>query len=113
MESDIGDLVFARLAVLRAGASPGAPGAYTPGLASRWERTDSLTWRFHLRPKATWHEARAVTADDVRFSFEAYADSVLDTGARSILVGEIRTVEGKASTVRIRIQWHRVQLLYV
>src|SRR2546428_2177631 len=28
---DIGDLVFERLAVLPAGASPGDPGAYTPG----------------------------------------------------------------------------------
>src|SRR5207302_1622349 len=109
---DIGDLVFERLAVLRAGASPGDPGAYTPGLASRWERTDSLTWRFHLRPKATWHDARAVTADDVRFSFEAYADSVLDTGARSTLAGEIRAEAENDSTVLIRFRRPRSEQLY-
>ena len=74
---DIGDQVFERLAVLRPGGTPIDSSAYRPALAVRWERRDSLTWRFHLRPNARWHDGRAVTAEDVRFSFEAYSDTIL------------------------------------
>ena len=49
---DIGDLIFERLADLRAGGSPVDPSAFIPRLAASWKRLDSLTWRFHLRPGA-------------------------------------------------------------
>ena len=45
---DIGDLIFERLADLQPGRPTIDEAAYTPGLASRWERLDSLTWRFTL-----------------------------------------------------------------
>ena len=80
---DIGDQVFERLADLAPGGTPIDPSAYRPALATRWERVDSLTWRFHLRAGARWQDGQPVTAEDVRFSFEAFADSVLDTPARS------------------------------
>ncbi|MGH7525070.1 MAG: ABC transporter substrate-binding protein, partial [Gemmatimonadales bacterium] len=65
---DISDLIFERLADLAAGASPVDTTAYRPRLAQRWERIDSLTWRFHLRPDARWQDGRPVTAEDVVFS---------------------------------------------
>lgn len=41
-----------------------------PALASRWENPDDLTWRFHLRPGARFHDGREVEAEDVVSSLE-------------------------------------------
>ena len=63
---DIGDLVYERLADLEPAASPLDSAAYRPALASGWERIDSLTWRFRLRPAANerraYHKARSRAA---------------------------------------------------
>ena len=79
---DIGDQIYERLADLAPGAAPIDSTAYRPALASRWERVDSVRWRFHLRPGARWQDGRPVTAEDVRFSFDAFEDSTLDSRAR-------------------------------
>ena len=84
---DIGDQVFERLADLAPGGAPIDTAAYQPGLADKWERVDSLTWRFHLRPGAHWQDGQPVTAEDVRFSFGAFTDSVVDAAARPYLTG--------------------------
>src|SRR6476646_8511510 len=76
---DIGDQIYERLADLAPGASPIDSSAFRPALASRWERVDSVRWRFHLRPGARWQDGRPVTAEDVRFSFDAFTDSTLDS----------------------------------
>jgi peptide/nickel transport system substrate-binding protein len=99
---DIGDQVYERLANLAPGAAPIDTTAYRPGLATRWERVDSVTWRFHLRPGAQWQDGRPVTAEDVQFSFDAFADSVLDTGARQYLAGRITVTSEDSATVLIR-----------
>lgn len=84
---DLADQVYERLAVLPGGAAPMDETAYLPALAVRWERVDTLTWRFVLRPSARWHDGSPVTAADVTFSFAAYQDSLLDAAARSSLAG--------------------------
>lgn len=44
-----------------------------PWLATRWETAgDGLSYTFSLRPDARWHDGRALTADDVAFSFDYY-----------------------------------------
>ncbi len=86
---DIGDLVFERLLVLREGGSPVDTAAYEPGLATQWERVDSLTWRFTLRPGARWSDGRPVEPDDVIFSFAAYTDTALGAPAGSSLNGVV------------------------
>jgi peptide/nickel transport system substrate-binding protein len=98
---DISDQVYERLANLAPGAAPIDLTAYRPGLADRWERIDSLTWRFHLRRGARWHDGRRVTAQDVVFSFEAFSDSTLDAIARSYLAGRVRATAEDSATVRI------------
>ena len=98
---DIGDLVFERLANLAPDGAPIDPTAYRPGLAASWERLDSLTIRFHLRPAARWHDGRPVTASDVVFSFAALGDSTLDAPARSILSGTLRATSEDSATVRV------------
>ena len=98
---DISDQIYERLADLSPGGAPIDSAAYRPRLAARWERVDSLTLRFHLRPGARWHDGEPVTAADVVFSFQAYADSVLDTQARGALAGQITATAEDSATVRI------------
>ena len=109
---DIGDQVYERLADLASGAAPIDLTAYRPGLAARWERVDSLTWRFHLRPGARWQDGRPVTAADVRFSFEAFADSLLDTAARPNLADIISVTAEDSATVQIRFGHPSAEQLY-
>jgi peptide/nickel transport system substrate-binding protein len=108
---DIGDQVFERLADLVPGGTPIDPSAYRPALATRWERVDSLTWRFHLRPGAHWQDGQPVTAEDVRFSFEAFADSVLDAPARPYLTG-VAVVPEDSATVLVRFAAPSAEHLY-
>jgi peptide/nickel transport system substrate-binding protein len=39
-----------------------------PALATEWQQTAPLTWRFKLRPNVKFHDGTAFTADDVVFS---------------------------------------------
>ncbi len=55
-----------------------------PGLAERWEMRDPLTYVFHLRPNVRFHNGKALTSRDVRYTFT------------SLLSGEIRSL--KSST---------------
>ncbi len=41
-----------------------------PALAIGWENPDDLTWRFYLRPDVTFHNGRALTSRDVKYSLE-------------------------------------------
>lgn len=109
---DISDQVYERLADLAPDAAPIDPAGYRPGLAVRWERVDSLTWRFHLRPNAQWQDGSPVTAEDVVFSFEAYSDPTLDAEARTALEGQLTAVAPDSSTVLIRFARAYPEQLY-
>ena len=99
---DISDQVFERLADLKPGKAPLDSMGYEPRLAKSWERVDSLTLRFHLRPGARWHDGRPVTANDVVFSFDAYADSTLETAAGEQIRGSLHAEAPDSSTVLVR-----------
>lgn len=82
---DISDQVYERLADLKPDGSTIDPSAYAPRLAASWDRVDSLTWKFTLRSGAKWSDGTPVTANDVVFSFKAYADTTLQTPAGEAL----------------------------
>lgn len=109
---DIGDQIYERLAYLEPRASPIDPASYRVGLAQRWERIDSLTWRFHLRPGARWQDGRPVRAADVVFSFDAYSDSTLESPAHSDLAGRVRATADDSATVRITFSEPSPEQLY-
>jgi peptide/nickel transport system substrate-binding protein len=109
---DIGDQVYERLADLAPGASPIDANAYRPALAASWVRVDSLAWRFHLRPGARWQDGRPVTAEDVRFSFEAFGDSLLDAPARPYLAHRITVVPEDSASVLVRFAEPSPEQLY-
>lgn len=109
---DISDQIYERLADLTPGGASIDASAYQPRLADRWERVDPVTLRFHLRPRARWHDGQAVTAADVVFSFDAFADTLLDTPARAAL-GRIADVTAEDSaTVQIRFSEVYPEQLY-
>ena len=109
---DIGDQIFERLADLRAGAASIDTTAYQPALAERWERIDSLAWRFHLRPAARWHDGRPVTSEDVRFSFEAFSDTTIGSPAQSTLAGRVAIVPEDSATFLVRFTEPSPEQLY-
>jgi len=109
---DISDLIYERLADLAPAGVPSDPSAYRPRLAERWERVDELSWRFHLRPGARWHDGRPVTADDVIFSFDAFSDSTLGAAARSHLAGKLAVTAEDSQTVLIRFREPSAEQLY-
>jgi peptide/nickel transport system substrate-binding protein len=98
---DIGDQIYERLAYMAPGGSPLDQRAFRPGLAQRWERIDSLSWRFHLRPEARWQDGRPVRAEDVVFSFDVFSDSTLGSAAFGYLAGKVRAMAEDSITVRI------------
>jgi peptide/nickel transport system substrate-binding protein len=99
---DIGDQIFEKLANLAPGKPPIDTKAYVPALAGRWARVDSLSWRFHLRPGARWHDGHPVTSDDVAFSFEVFSDTMVGSPASYSLAGRVRVVPEDSTTFLVR-----------
>ena len=60
-----------------------------PGLAERWEIPDPLTYIFHLHQGAKFHDGRAVTSRDVKWTF----DSLLQGKIRSTKAANYRFVD--------------------
>ncbi len=49
-------------------------GKLIPALATKWERTDGLTWKFKLRKGVKYHNGNAFNATDVKYTFERMKD---------------------------------------
>lgn len=50
-------------------------GTYLPSAAESWETSaDGLTWTFHLRKEAKWHDGVPVTAKDFVYSWQRLVD---------------------------------------
>lgn len=109
---DIGDLVYERLANLLPHRPTMDEAAYSPGLASRWERVDSLTWRFVLREGARWHDGRPVSPEDIRYSFAVFQDSVIDAAPRSQLGGVSAVEVADSTSVLVRFSSPYGEQLY-
>ncbi len=68
---EIADLLFLRLLVERPDSSDHPP-TLEPRLAERWEVSeDQRTVTFHLRDGVVWSDGVPVTAEDVRFTWQA------------------------------------------
>jgi peptide/nickel transport system substrate-binding protein len=61
-----------------------------PDLAESWESNEELTqFTFKLRPNVTWHDGKPLTAEDVKFTF----DAVLDPEVTARFSGPISSVD--------------------
>lgn len=108
-------------------------GELKPILAESYEMLeDGKVWHVHLREGATWHDGSPFTADDVVFSFNAYADPAVGSrrsvwtnailGFEEFEEGEADRLAGvtaiDAHTVRIELMepaplWVRIRLPYI
>jgi peptide/nickel transport system substrate-binding protein len=62
----------------------GAGNEVEPGLATSWEKSsDGLSWTFHLR-EAKFSNGEPVTAEDVKFSIERFANPKINTSYPSL-----------------------------
>ncbi|HEY0304659.1 MAG TPA: ABC transporter substrate-binding protein, partial [Longimicrobiales bacterium] len=63
-----------------------------PYLAERWDMTpNDIT--FHLRRDVKWHDGRPVTADDVKFTFDAAKDPAAGSLIGSAYLPQVKTAE--------------------
>lgn len=95
------------------GISP-VDGIPVPGLADSWDvAPDGLTYTFHLNQKAKWHDGVDITAEDVKFSFDAVLDPNTGSLYTTIVnesVGSYRVVD--ADTFEVVARDHFVSFLF-
>jgi peptide/nickel transport system substrate-binding protein len=60
-----------------------------PFLATSWENPDPLTWIFHLRTDARFHDGRPLTSRDVKWTI----DSILNGTVISVKAGSFATTD--------------------
>ncbi len=83
-----------------------------PWLATTWERTDPLTWVFHLRPGVRFHDGKPLTAEDVAWSIRSLTDGTLVTPKAGSFAG-VRAVEVRGPlTVAVRTRAPDPSLLF-
>lgn len=69
------DLIFDRLADIGDSLNTTGDHGFRPRLAERWTWSpDSLRITFSLNPRAKWHDGKAVTARDVKFTHQLFQD---------------------------------------
>jgi peptide/nickel transport system substrate-binding protein len=90
---------------------PMPAGMTTPSLADAWQESrDHLTYTFSLRKNARFHDGSAVTAEDVKFSFDRYK------GASATLlkqkVKEVQVVGPTQVRFVLREPWPDFMLFY-
>ena len=95
------DLVFDHLAEIDPSLTTIGDKTFSPRLAEKWAWTpDSLSIAFSINPKARWHDGKPVTANDVRYSFEAFTDSKAASPVASLL-GNVDSVSVRDSLTAV------------
>ncbi|HEX4643660.1 MAG TPA: ABC transporter substrate-binding protein, partial [Candidatus Acidoferrales bacterium] len=73
-------------------------------LAEKWETPDPLTYVFHLRGGLKFHDGRALTSADVKYTFDSILDRTVTSPKRGALA-LIRSIDAPdASTVVFHLQ---------
>jgi len=90
--TEVGSLIYERLAEPGMDLNTIGDAGFEPRLASTWKwAPDSMSLSFALNPAAHWQDGRPVTARDVRFTFSLYTDSTVGS-ALAPLVSNIDSV---------------------
>jgi len=97
----IEDLVFDHLAEIDSTLNTLDDKSFSPRLAQKWTWSpDSLSIAFSINPAARWHDGKPVTAKDVRYSFNVFADPKVESVAASLL-GNVDSVSVRDSLTAV------------
>jgi peptide/nickel transport system substrate-binding protein len=81
------------------GDPPGTGADVLPMLAESWERVDDLTLQLTLRPDVVFHNGEALTAEDVKFSFDRHlidsVEELVEAQAYISTISEIEVVDDR------------------
>ena len=95
------DLVFDRLAEIGPNLVTVGDKGFTPQLAKNWTwAPDSLSIAFSIDPRARWHDGKAVTATDVKYSFRAFTDPKAHSPI-ALLLGNLDSVSVRDSSTAV------------
>jgi peptide/nickel transport system substrate-binding protein len=74
-----------------------------PDLASSWEQPNPTTFVFHLRRDVRFHDGRALTSADVKFTFDSIMSGAIETAKRGAFkpVNAIETPDAYTVVVRL------------
>ena len=85
--------------------------ALAPSLAESWSQSkDGLTYEFVVRKNAKFHDGSAVTADDVKFSFERYRGTA--AGVLKAKVARIEIVDPQRVRFVLKQPWADFMTFY-
>ena len=85
--------------------------AFTPSLAESWTASkDGLSYEFVLRKGVRFHNGDAVTAEDVKFSFERYKGAA--AGALKARVAAVEVVDPARVRFRLKQPWPDFMTFY-
>lgn len=83
-----------------------------PSLAESWEVSDDgLVWTFHLRDGVMFSNGRALTADDVVYTYDRMLDPATGSGNAYLLAGVVDVAAVDDRTVTITLDEPNVALL--
>lgn len=95
MNNEVATVQFLRL-LDELGDFEDHPPTLEPRLAERWEESaDKKTVTFHLRPGVVWSDGEPVTAEDVRFTWQAQTDPTIawDSSYYKQGIGDVEVVD--------------------
>lgn len=76
-----------------------------PGLASSWSVSkNELVYTFRLRQGVKWHDGKAFSGDDVKFTFGAAVATNSQSSARTVLTTYIKRLRVSGNTVVITLR---------
>ena len=80
-------------------------GEYLPWIASGYEASrDGTTYRFKLRGGISWHDGRPLTAEDVAFTFEYFAEHA-DRISPQVIITPVPDIEDVRATDRGTVEF--------
>ena len=98
---EVGDLVYDKLAEIGPEMNTVGDKGFTPRLAKSWTWSpDSLSITFALDPRARWHDGTPITAQDIKFSYQAFTDPKIGSPAAPLLTS-IDSVQVKDSATAV------------
>jgi peptide/nickel transport system substrate-binding protein len=111
VSAEITELLFPRLVEPEFDTARGVL-SFSPLLASAWDFSDDKREiTFHLRTDAQWSDGVRVTAHDVQFSFELYADTVV-ASVRQGVTQNLRRTNGRLDISRSAVALNDSTVLF-